>query len=55
MQWYILMRKFMKCPDLIKKIGDRLRSDMMGRYDILKVNETRAELYRELIDKNRKK
>ena len=52
--WYIAMRKFMKRPELIKEMGLNLQKDMMEKYNIDKVNDARVELYRELIDKNKK-
>lgn len=52
-EWYYKMRKLLLNPELIKEMGANLKRDMMAKYDMEKVNETRVELYRELIDKSR--
>lgn len=53
-EWYYKMRKLLLNPSLIKEMGANLKRDMMAKYDMEKVNETRVELYRELINKNKK-
>ena len=49
LDWYIYMRRFMKDPSLIKQMGAELQKDMMAKYHIRVVNQTRIELYRHLL------
>lgn len=49
--FFTAMRRFAKNPSLVKDMGENLRQDVMKKYNMDLVNETRRDLYKRLIDK----
>lgn len=49
--FYIAMRKLIKDPSEITRLGNNLRIDLVPKYNMDKVNVLRYELYKELIRK----